>query len=60
MGQWSDITSETLFAVGDGTSHTDRSNAFEVRDKAFVIKSPNGTKWKIMIDDSGTITTTAI
>lgn len=60
VGQWSDITSETLFAVGDGTSHTDRSNAFEVRERAFVIKSPDNTKWKITVDNDGNIITTAV
>lgn len=60
VGEWSDITSETLFAVGDGTDHTARSNAFEVRDQAFVVKSPNGTKWKVTVDDNGTLTTTAV
>lgn len=60
VGEWSDITSETLFAVGDGNSHTERSNAFEVRDQAFVIKSPDNTKWKISVDNSGNIITTAL
>lgn len=30
FGLWSDLSSETLFAVGNGTSQTVRSNAFEV------------------------------
>lgn len=30
VGQYSDITSDTLFAVGNGTSHVARSNAFEI------------------------------
>ncbi|MBP3890985.1 MAG: hypothetical protein J6D29_02310 [Solobacterium sp.] len=30
VGQYSNITTNTLFAVGDGTSHTARSNAFEI------------------------------
>lgn len=60
VGQWSEITSETLFAVGDGTNHTARSNAFEVRDQAFVVKSSNGTKWKVTVDDSGNLVTTAV
>lgn len=30
VGQWSDIDASTLFAVGSGTSHVARSNAFEV------------------------------
>ena len=61
VGEWSDLTStETLFAVGDGTSHTERSNAFEVRDQAIVLKSPNGTKYKVTVDNSGNLTTTAL
>lgn len=61
VGQWSDLSStDTLFAVGDGTSHTERSNAFEVRGQAIVLKSPNGTKWMITVDDNGNLTTAAI
>ena len=61
VGEWSDLTStEILFAVGDGTDHTARSNAFEVRDKAIVLKSPNGTKYKVMVSDTGVLTTAAI
>ena len=61
LGEWSDLSSsETLFAIGDGTSHTARSNAFEVRDQCIVLKSPNGTKWKITVDNSGNLITTAI
>lgn len=61
VGEWSDLTSaETLFAVGDGTDHTNRSNAFEVRDQAIVLKSPNGTKYKITVSDTGSLTTTAL
>lgn len=61
VGEWSDLSSsEILFAVGDGTSHTERSNAFEVRDQAIVLKSPNGTKYKVTVSDTGTLTTTAL
>lgn len=61
VGQWSDLNStDILFAVGDGTSATSRSNAFEVRDQSFVVKSPNGTKWKVTIDDNGNLNTAAI
>lgn len=61
LGEWSDLSSsETLFAIGDGTSHTNRSNAFEVRDQCIVLKSPNGTKYKITVDNNGNLTTTAI
>lgn len=60
LGEWSDLSSsETLFAIGDGTSHTNRSNAFEVRNQCIVLKSPNGTKWKITIDNSGNLITTS-
>lgn len=61
VGQWSLIDSdEILFAVGDGTSDTVRSNAFEVRDQAIVLKSANGTRWKITVDNNGTLTTAAL
>lgn len=61
LGEWSDLSSsETLFAIGDGTSHTDRSNAFEVRDQCIVLKSPDNTKWKITVDNNGQLTTTAL
>lgn len=30
------------------------------KDESIVLKSPNGTKYKIAVDDSGNITTTAI
>lgn len=37
------------------------NNAFEVTsDGAVVLKSPNGTRWKIAVDDSGNLTTTAL
>lgn len=61
VGQWSLIDSDDiLFAVGDGTSDTARSNAFEVRDQAIIIKSPNGTRWKVTVDNSGNLITTAV
>lgn len=57
LGQYSYMDANTLFAVGNGTSATARSNAFEVRADGIVLKSPNGTRYKISIDDSGNITT---
>lgn len=61
VGQYSDLSSTTLLAVGNGTSHTARSNAFEVTsDGSIVLKSPNGTQYKISVDDSGNISTTAV
>lgn len=32
MGQWSSISSDTAFAVGNGTSATARNNLFELKD----------------------------
>lgn len=60
VGQYSYMDANTLFAVGNGSSHTARSNAFEVRLDGIVLKSPNGTRYKIAVSDSGAITTTAI
>lgn len=42
LGQWADIQNDTLFAVGNGTSHTARSNAFEVKTNGDIYK--NGVK----------------
>ena len=65
VGIASEINSNTSFAVGNGvfngTGVITRSNAFEVlNDGGIVLKSPNGTKYKIAVDDSGNITTSAI
>lgn len=60
VGQYSYMDAKTLFAVGNGTSQTARSNAFEARADGIVLKSPNGTRYKIAVDNSGNITTTAI
>lgn len=60
VGQYSLVDASTLFAVGDGTSHTARSNAFEVVNGGIVLKSPGGTRYKLTVDDSGNITTTAL
>lgn len=61
LGLWSSITSNTAFAVGNGTSVTARSNAFEVtKDNGIVLKAPNGTRWKITVDNNGQLITTAL
>lgn len=60
VGQYSSIDANTIFAVGNGTSHTDRKNAFEVRADGFVIPSPNGTRYLVSVDDTGAVTSTAI
>ena len=61
VGVYSLLSSNTLFAVGNGSSATARSNAFEVTsDGGIVLKSPNGTRYKIAVSDSGAISATAI
>ena len=61
VGQWSVIESTTAFAVGNGTTVTARSNAFEVtKDGGMILKSPNCTRYKITVDDTGALTTAAV
>ena len=61
IGQYSFIDSNTLFAIGNGSNHTTRLNAFEVlKDGSIVLRSPNGTRFKISVDDSGNISTTPV
>lgn len=59
------MDSNTAFAVGNGVFNGDgnitRSNAFEVtKDGGIVLKSPNGTRYKISVDNNGEISTAAI
>ena len=59
------LDSDTAFAVGNGVFNSNgnitRSNAFEVtKDGGVVLKSPNGTRYKITVDNSGNITTAAM
>lgn len=42
LGQWSLISSDTAFAIGNGTSHVDRKNLFEIKTNGDVYI--NGTK----------------
>ena len=65
VGIASFMDSNTLFAVGNGVFNSNgnitRSNAFEVtKDGGAVLKSPNGTRYKITVSDTGTLTTTAL
>ena len=65
VGIASEISSDTAFAVGNGVFNANgnitRSNAFEVlKDGSIVLRSPNGTRYKIAVDDSGNISTTAV
>lgn len=58
-GRYSDIEQDTVFALGNGKSNTNRSNIFEIKDVSgkteMVLKSPNGSKFKLSVDDSGNI-----
>lgn len=61
VGQYSYMDASTLFAVGNGSSHIDRKNAFEVRnDGGIVLRSPDGSRWMLAVDNSGTVSTTKI
>ena len=65
VGIASEIGSNTAFAVGNGVFNANgnitRSNALEVtKDGGLILKSPNSTKYKITVDNSGNITTTAV
>lgn len=64
VGQWSNIGKTTAFAVGNGKTNTDRSNIFEVTDDSgqtgLVLKSPNGTRWKVAVNDAGTVSATEV
>ena len=65
VGICSEIGSDTAFAVGNGVFNANgnitRSNALEVtKDGGVILKSPNGTKFKITVDNSGNLTTTAV
>ena len=64
FGLWSEITANTKLAVGNGTAYNNRSNIFEVQDNAgateVIMKSPNGTKFKLAVDDNGNLTTSAL
>lgn len=65
VGIASEIGSNTAFAVGNGVFNSNgnitRSNALEVtKDGGLILKSPSGTKYKISVDDSGNISTTAV
>ena len=64
FGAFSDITGDTLFAIGNGTSAVARKNAFEVTSDGGIIvpSSTSGStkKFKITVNDSGNITATEV
>ncbi len=64
FGKWSQISSNTVATFGNGTAYNDRSNIFEITDDSgvtgLIVKSPNGTRYKITVDDNGNLTTTSV
>lgn len=61
VGQYSYMDANTLFAVGVGSSQTDRRNAFEVTsDGGVVLRSPDGSRHKLTVNNSGAISTTKL
>lgn len=74
QGKFNEVDSADKYAhiVGGGSSDTDRKNihtldwdgnalfAGTVEGTALVLKSPNGTRFQITVDDDGVLTTTAI
>ena len=56
LGSYSNITSKTLLAVGNGSSPINRSNAFEITtDGAIILADSNGIRWKITVDTTGNL-----
>ena len=65
VGIASEISSDTAFAVGNGVFNSNgnitRSNALEVKkDGSIVLKSPNGTRYKVSVTDAGALTVAAV
>lgn len=62
----SETPDKPLFIIGNGTDGRNRKNAAvlyangDFNLEAIVLKSPNGSKYRISVDDSGTLTTTLI
>lgn len=58
FGKYNAEEPNALFIIGNGTSDTDRKNAFEVtKDGGIILRSPNGTRFKITVSDDGILTT---
>ena len=64
IGKYSQINSDTAFAIGNGTSNTARNNLFEITSDGGIIvpSSTSGStkKFKITVNDSGTISATEV
>lgn len=72
MGKYNVKDTSSLLIVGNGTKDTARSNAHKldangnawyagtVECTGVIMKSPNGTRFKLTVDDSGTLSTTKL
>ena len=61
IGQWSKINGNTIFAIGNGTSNTNRKNAFEVTsDGGIVLLDSNKNRWKITVNTNGELISTQL
>ena len=64
IGKYSQIKSDTAFAIGNGTDNIARNNLFEITSDGGIIvpSSTSGStkKFKITVDDSGTISATEV
>ena len=64
IGKYSNITANSAFVIGNGTSNTVRNNLFEITDDGGIIvpSSTSGStkKFKITVNDSGTISATEV
>lgn len=74
--QTAPVSGSPIFKVGNGTNPSNRSNAYvlyndgrseqikdvEVKEigQGVVIKSPDGTRWRITVDNNGDLTTTSL
>lgn len=71
-GSGSTSRGDFVYIVGNGTSDTNRSNAYildwdgnawyagEIECAGIILTSPNGTAYKITVTDGGALTTTAV
>ena len=72
MGEYNDSNAtndpaqQTLFSFGNGTSDTNRSNAFEIKKNGdtyftkvyveeLILTSPNGSRFRVTVDDNGVL-----
>ena len=66
-----DPAQQTLFSFGNGINDTNRSNAFEIKKNGdsyltkvyveeIILKSPNGTRFCITVDDNGILSSSLV